>query len=324
MGENTKIEWAKHTFNPWIGCTKVSPGCDHCYAETFAHRFGGGWGKGAPRRLTSESNWKLPLRWNRAAEKAGRRDRVFCASLADVFDNEVPDAWRDRLFALIDCTPNLDWLLLTKRPQVALKYMNPPSIMPNVWLGTSVENQPMADLRIPTLLKIPAAKRFLSVEPLLGPVDLWSSANYQLPDGSFGSAFAWGKGVNWVIVGGESGPKARPMHPAWARSIRDQCVAAGVPFFYKQWGEWAEVGSEALPERFSDPACDRFRCLCSNGFVGPLTMESAILHSHPRWPQCFPDGPDANAICKNIEMLRVGKKAAGRLLDGREWNEVPT
>lgn len=288
MGENTAIEWADHSFSPWRGCTKVSPGCDNCYAENIVHRFGGGWGPGQPRQIAAESTWKLPLRWNRKAEREGVRFKVF-PSLCDPFDAEVPDEWRDRLFALTALTRNLDWLLLTKRPMVALRYLGrralPSWPLPNVWLGTSVENQKMADLRIPTLLEIPAAKHFLSCEPLLGPVDIsyWTTANNLIDR----------PGLSWVITGGESGPKARPMHPDWARSIRDQCVDAGVPYFFKQWGEWAPgTGFESggVPAKHWNAA--------AGGFIDGL-------------------GDRSNRV------VRIGKKAAGRLLDGRTWDEVP-
>lgn len=282
MGQDTKIEWCDMTFNAWTGCSKVSPGCAHCYAEGWAKRSGVvTWG--GPRRRTSEANWRLPLKWDKLARinsnawnglcttygceesvLIGRgftkpsRPRVFCSSLADWLDDEVPIDWMADLMRLICETPNLDWLLLTKRPEnfasrMRKAYMEaccgsleadnmmgewedgtPP---PNVWIGTTVENQAMADKRIPLLLSIPARIRFLSCEPLLQPVNLWE-ARYQGPDGSrTGAIKPWaGHGVDWVIVGGESGPKARPMHPDWARSLRDQCKAAGVPYFFKQIG----------------------------------------------------------------------------------------
>lgn len=234
MSENTKIEWADHTFNPWEGCTKVGPGCDNCYAENRNSRFGGGqainWGPGAPRRRTSPANWNKPRKWNEEAKRLGIRYRVFCASLADVFDNAVPLQWREDLFNLIAATPNLDWLLLTKRigNAPAMVSIIPGHLPQNVWLGITVVNQAEANRDIPKLLAIPASVRFLSMEPLLGPVDLRQAhiAPVRLPR------------VDWVIVGGESGPGARPMHPDWARSLRDQCNAAGVPFLFKQWGEW--------------------------------------------------------------------------------------
>lgn len=218
----SKIEWTDFTFNPWIGCTALSPACDNCYAEAFQKRCGGPeWGHGEPRRRTSDANWKQPIRWDQKAAKQSIRYRVFCASLADVFDAEVQKEWRDDLFALIDRTPNLDWLLLTKRPNVARKLM-PENARPNVWMGTTVEDRKRKN-RIDELRQIPAAVRFLSVEPLLedlGEIDL--------------------TGIGWVIVGGESGGrKVRPMQEEWALSLRDQCAVAGVPFLFKQWGNYA-------------------------------------------------------------------------------------
>jgi protein gp37 len=323
MGE-TIIEWARYTFNAWTGCTKVSPGCDHCYAEGWAKRSGHvEWGPHAPRRRTSDAYWQEPLKWNLAAAQAGRRARVFCASLADVFDNHasiLPD-WRADLWSLIAATPHLDWLLLTKRPQNIAR-MLPPTWgdgWPNVWLGTTVENQTEADRRILHLLDTPARVRFLSCEPLLGQVDLtrWigtrpfiGTSTYGSDDGLRRCDFSCNTGLlHWVICGGESGPGSRPMHPDWARSLRDQCEAAGVPFFFKQWGEWAPVElteDAAYPlEGCSDPAAHDGRQDC-RFLVDGRWVE---------WPfvETFP----------TIGARRLGKKRAGRLLDGREWNEVP-
>ena len=244
MAENSTIEWTDHTFNPWEGCQKVGPGCDHCYAETRNARFGGGiagnWGPGAPRRRTSVSNWRKPLAWQRDAARFlldhGRNQRVFCASLADVFDNVVDPAWRADLFELIRATPDLDWLLLTKRIGNVAAMSDAAGGLPmNVWLGATVVNQAEADRDIP---KLDAAgdlitTRFLSIEPLLGPITIpW--------DWLYGAGSR--NGIDWVIVGGESGPGARPMHPDWARGLRDQCASAGVPMLFKQWGEnaWTE------------------------------------------------------------------------------------
>lgn len=229
MGESSKIEWTDHTFNPWTGCQKVGPGCDNCYAEGWAKRSGVvEWGPHASRRRTKPGNWQQPLKWNAAARDDGRRSRVFCASLADVFDNHasILPEWRHDLWALIRRTPHLDWLLLTKRPG------NIAGMLPedwgggysNVWLGCTVVNQAEADRDIPKLLDVPAKVRFLSMEPLLGSVTIFAHDN---PDWLL---------LDWVIVGGESGHHARPMHPDWARSLRDQCQAAGVPFFMKQMG----------------------------------------------------------------------------------------
>lgn len=323
MAENSKIEWTHHTFNPWMGCTKVSPACKNCYAEReFDHHYGKvSWGPNGTRVLTSEAYWKKPLKWNREAESSGIRARVFCASLADVFEDwdgpilnskgerlwidTASAAWlfaskedserselarqkgvaagtmndvRKRLFALIDATPNLDWLLLTKRPENIEKMW--PAIgfpesgvtgtlgrhlhLANVWLGTSVENQEYADKRIPELLKCRdlSPVLFLSCEPLLGPVDLqniqvaaeggglgpdqlsddlYDALEGEVCSGETGCVTREGQPtVDWVIAGGESGPEARPTDPEWVRSLRDQCQAAGVPFLFKQWGECDE------------------------------------------------------------------------------------
>lgn len=304
MGENSGIEWTDHTFNPWMGCTRVSEGCRNCYAETMMDRRWGKvkWGPQGARVKTSAANWRQPLKWNREAEAAGVRRRVFCASLADVFEHkgdQRPDLheWRSELWDLIIATPHLDWLLLTKRPENVVD-MVPEGWLDgfpsNVWIGTSVEDQKTADERIPELLKVPAAVLFLSVEPLLGPVDLWG-AQYALPDGGRGSAFAWGRGVNWVICGGESGPGARPMHPEWVRAIRDECEGAGVPLFFKQWGEWVAYHD--------------------NDMGIPVVDETGAMINIGTKYHHAPDG---------TRMVRVGKKKAGRLLDGCEWNEYPT
>lgn len=222
MAEDSKIEWCDHTFNPWLGCTKISPACDHCYAETWANRFDPSLWQGE-RRRTSPANWSKPFTWDRKAKAAGERHRVFCASLADVFDNQVPRGWRDDLFGMISGTPNLDWLLLTKRPQNIAKMLPADwgSVgYDNVWLGTTVENQYEAERRIPALAEVPAIIRFLSCEPMLGPIHL-----------------PWARGcsaIDWVICGGESGPGAREIDPTWARILRDDCAATGKDFFMKQ------------------------------------------------------------------------------------------
>ena len=224
MAKNSTIEWTDNTFNPWIGCSKVSEGCENCYAEAgdnFRHWTPMGWGPGKPRHRTSAENWKEPLKWNRVAAAAGIRTRVFCASLADVFDQEVDPSWRADLWDLIRQCPNLDWQILTKRPEFIASCL--PSKWgtgwPNVWLGTSVENQRWTDIRIPHLISVPAVVHFLSVEPLLDWITFKS-----LDD------------IEWVIVGGESGPGARPMSPPWVSAIQSQCQTANVPFFFKQWG----------------------------------------------------------------------------------------
>lgn len=347
MSANTKIEWADHTFNPWVGCTKVGLGCYNCYAESWAKRSGlVQWGPGAARVRTK--TWGDPVRWNKqefveCAACAWRGDfrtfmvrdslgfdhsmcprcggvdyvrtraRVFCASLADVFDNEVPDAWRVDLLRLIEKTPNLDWLLLTKRIgnverllDNAARLMDEVMLWPmkNVWLGITVVNQEEADRDIPKLLQVPAAKRFLSIEPMLGAIDLsqWlfdfapchncpcptpekSMNGYEdcCPDPEMRPSK-----IDWVIAGGESGPHARPAHPDWFRSLRDQCGAAGVPFLFKQWGEWA-----------------------------PQMRDDVVVDSH-RWP-IEPREPSGG-----VWSYRIGKKNAGRILDGRTHDGFPS
>ena len=318
MGANTKIEWADHTFNPWVGCTKVSPACDHCYAESWAKRSGNAALWQGQRRRTTAANWQKPRKWNREAEASGKRARVFCASLADVFDNQVWDRHRHDLWHLIEQTPHLDWLLLTKRPQNISKMLPDPETgvkpwgagWPNVWLGTTVENQREAERRIHHLFSVPAALRFLSCEPLLGALDL---RRIDVPGYGFFDSLTPGyfidggpprRGLDWIIVGGESGPKARPMHPDWARSLRDQCQDAGVPFHFKQWGAWA-------PGECID---------------GPQTRTEAGATWHAGgW--LFDDITPkmGSELHRDDEpnVWRVGKKAAGRLLDGRTWDEMP-
>ena len=321
--KDTKIEWATHTFNPWEGCQKAGPGCDNCYAENRNARFAGGtainWGPGAPRRRTSPKNWKKPLTWNANHQaffaEHGHRQRVFCASLADVFDNAVPVEWRMDLFKLIADTPNLDWLLLTKRIGNVMPMCSGDSLMfdlicERVWLGATIVTQEEADRDIKKLLAVPAHKRFLSMEPLLGRVDLceplgmWWNQTMGCFEGDGAEfnrkGYGGSTGIDWVIVGGESGPGARPMHPDWARSLRDQCQAAGVPFLFKQWGEWGNDGR--VPMLVSIHEKSHFLTLDGKKWDGPS--------------QCCPKGTAA--------MLRVGKKAAGRLLDGITHDGFPS
>lgn len=298
MAENSKIEWTDHTFNPWIGCTKVGPGCDHCYAENQdKHRkwTPAGWGAGQPRKRTSVAYWNNPLKWNRDAERKGVRYRVFCASLADVFDNEVPDHWRTDLFSLIEATPNLDWLLLTKRISNAermIPWRDKP--WPNVWLGATVVNQEEADRDIPKLLATRAAIRFLSIEPLLEAIVIEECLNLcGCGDCDYCSDVTTLPPPDWVIVGGESGPNARPMHPQWVASLRDQCKASGTPFLFKQWGEWAPA-PVGLP-------CNAAKKL-----------------------YIFHDGKTQRGYTEGGQRLaRYGKAKAGRLFDGVEHNGFP-
>ena len=248
MGSQTGIAWTDHTSNPWRGCTKVSAGCANCYAEKMSHRNPavlGEWGPAGRRVMAAPSYWRLPVQWDAAAKRDGVRRRVFCASLADVFEDRPElEAPRRSLFAAIAATPNLDWLLLTKRPENITRLM-PEAGLPNVWLGVSVEDQATADARIPILLDTPAAGLFVSYEPALGKVSFDRLATGELGrlDALRGYYFVDGRNepistprLNWLIVGGESGPKARPFDVAWARSVVAQCKAAGVACFVKQLG----------------------------------------------------------------------------------------
>lgn len=232
MAELTGISWTDSTFNPWIGCAKVSPGCDNCYAKvsTPSRTMSIAWGPNEIRRRTSLSNWALPRRWNadhsRFAAQNGRRRRVFCASLADVFDIRVDSTWRDELWKLIRETPNLDWLILTKRIGNVSNMLPPDwkSNFGNVWLGISVVNQEEEDRDVSKLLRTPAALHWLSMEPLLGPVSIDKPCELV------------GKQPEWIVVGGESGPHARPTESNWVEDLRQQCQSRNIAFFFKQWG----------------------------------------------------------------------------------------
>jgi len=337
MSANSKIEWTDHTFNPWIGCRAISPGCKHCYAADWAKRYGRDF---ATRTRTSAANWKMPLRWSDQAgefmARHGRRQRVFCASLADVFDNSVDPKWRADLFALIQATPALDWLLLTKRignvRALLPEHVTGGELPPNVWIGATIVDQTEADRDIPKLLDIPARVRFLSMEPLLGPVDLEQPMPGPDLDQGGGASICqpWmiQSGIDWVIVGGESGPNARPMHPDWARALRDQCTAAGVPFFFKQWGEWVPISqttdeftrrlyrSNRVAKLHEDQDalddCYGRRCTVDQQVIHQNGSVHAALE-----PMAFLQGTGA------MLTFKTGKKAAGRQLEGQEWSEVP-
>ena len=314
MSDKTKIEWTDATWNPVTGCTKVSTGCDHCYAETIATRFAGtsAYPNGFQVTLRPE-RLDQPIRWKRPR-------RIFVNSMSDLFHTDVPDDYIAKVFAVMAIASRHTFQVLTKRHGRMKALLNSrdfyatvrghlrntygfsevdafgTDLFPlfNAWLGVSVEDQRTADLRIPALLDTPAAVRWLSCEPLLGRTWLTgllpSDSEVLSPLGSHRRPT-----IDWVVVGGESGPGARPMHPSWALSLRDQCVAAGVPFLFKQWGEWK-----------------------------PTERLGAGVLDDPReaYAEVVDDGKLQFIEWRRI-MCRVGKKAAGRELDGRTWDEYP-
>lgn len=382
MGKNSKIAWTDHTFNPWWGCTKVSPGCDNCYAAGLAKRTGFDvWGDDKPRRFFGDKHWAESIAWNAEATAAGVRRRVFCGSMCDLFEGDDSgaselDYQRDALWHLIENTPNLDWLLLTKRPEnvetmVPTEWTDPEGIKSrckhfsqqsgnevvpdrslgwpaNAWLGVTAENQEQADKRIPLLLKMPAPVRFLSCEPLLGPIDLarwlkpYADAIDIVGGINHGVNFNW---VNldtsalppkpdWVIAGGESGRNARPMHPDWVRGLRDQCQAAGVAFFFKQWGEWhPEASSNWCMEKgkYRYGAVDGLTIL-RDGRVAVRNSKDdpagrGIIVNQTAYDAVTRELRRERDACETIGyqwMQKIGRKKAGSLLDGRDWVEFPT
>lgn len=325
VAENSEISWTDATYNPWIGCTKVGPGCDNCYAERdFDLRKGRvKWGPGNPRSRTKTE--RQPHAWNNAhpdffAEN-GRRRRVFSASLADIFDNEVPTAWRADFWNTIAETPCLEWYIVTKRISNVEKMLPTPwaqDLFGHIVLLVTVVNQDEADRDVPRLLALkanyPWLRVGLSIEPMLGPMQIerhlkrWTEFEVDFrtvfPDADAPPPPRKVPRVDWIICGGESGPHARPMHPDWARSLRDQCAEAGVAFHHKQNGEFApgEIAGEYLdPEK---PA---------KGMSWTGTLEGW----HETWSE--PDGH----IEDEPDVYRIGKKRAGRKLDGVEHNGFP-
>jgi len=299
----TAIEWTDEVWNPITGCTKVSPGCDHCYAETFAERFRGTTGhhfeNGFDLTLRPGALWK-PERWKKPR-------RVFVNSMSDLFHRDVPDEFIQRVFLHMGCTPRHTFQVLTKRPE-RMRRLAPSfnhwkrglntdtpaeGIYPNIWLGVSIESNDYA-WRADMLRQTPAAIRFLSIEPMLGPIDRVDLT-----------------AIDWVILGGESGRSARPMHTQWVRDVRDRCLAASVPFFFKQHGAWApsshasathllHVDGRLVDRDSATTTRDRGR--------GDLAKHDLVDRGHPGW----------------MRVKRVGKHLSGRILDGRTWDEFPS
>lgn len=346
MSGRTAIEWTDTTWNPVTGCDKVSPGCDHCYAEGIARRFAGGPGfpNGfdvtlRPERLGDPLKWRKPR-------------RVFVNSMSDLFHAAIPDRFIAQVWAIMAATPQHTYQVLTKRHgrmrtllssldfdlAVAEEWTKlgttagsvredhtPPYPLPNVWLGVSAENQKWADVRIPVLLDTAAACRFVSAEPLLGPIDLNAIPDARLDwppceDVDTGDR----GGIDWLIVGGESGPGARAMHPDWARRLRDQCTTYGTAFHFKQWGEWGPA-----PWRFqrnADETDEQWIARCeaeaATHTLPPWAHEYDMQpqKAHPAW------GGERGELAPNephAPLRRWGKKRAGRELDGRTWDQYP-
>ncbi len=308
MADNSKIEWTEATWNPIRGCSVVSEGCRNCYAMSVAARFSGkGYAyEGLAYRNESGAHWtgkvrlieehlQDPLRWQRPR-------LIFVNSMSDLFHEDIPDDWIVDIFRIMETARQHKFQILTKRPLrmldfVSRRHANNPHRCPasNVWLGVSCEDQKTADERIPLLLQTPAAVRWLSAEPLLGPIDLpRAGLEIRIPDLDGPDL----SNLNWVVAGGESGSDARPMHPHWARSLRDQCVAAGVPFFFKQWGRWVHSWG------CDDPCGACVFALADGTFTG----------------NDWVTGPH---LGHGFQMHPVSKKEAGRELDGRTWDEFP-
>lgn len=315
MGTNSKIEWTDHTWNPWRGCAKVSPACDNCYMFRDMIRFGQN-----PNRLTlaKANSYYLPAR----EFKAGRwkpGDKVFVCSRSDFFHPDA-DEWRGGAWDIIRDHPDLIFQILTKRTDRILDCLPDGwgDGWPNVWMGATVENQQMLYDRGAELLRVPAMVRYLSIEPMLGKINFrWEPLAHWAAGESYRAYFERKgsvqeyeslAGIDWVIVGGETGPGARPMHPDWVRSVRDQCQGAGIPFFFKQWGEWA-------PEM---ETVDRMRLYMR------MEDDGVLGGNRTRFICVTPEGELKYTYSERDEfMTRVGKKYSGCLLDGREWKEMP-
>lgn len=365
MANRTAIEWTDATWNPLRGCSRVSAGCQHCYAERVAARFRGAGQpyEGLIHPTTHGWNGKVrfvpealvqPLRWKRPR-------RIFVNSMSDLFHESVSNEVIAGIFGIMAEAPQHTFQVLTKRPgrarrwfsfmepmaremmheavKGAMGYHHPdrPAVnnaawpLPNVWIGVSVENQATADERIPLLLQCPAAVRWLSCEPLLGPVDMVPNISMRVPNlqGTEETrAYNLPIGIDWVVAGGESGPGARPMHPDWARSLRDQCAAAGVSFLFKQWGEWLPISQqeEAFTNRLyrsnRKAALHEDQGALDDAYGRTCTVPYGVVHADgsfhaPLEPMAFLQGTDP------MTTFRVGKKAAGRLLDGVEHNGYP-
>jgi len=325
MGDKTKIEWAEATINPVIGCSKVSAGCDNCYAERMAGRLanipathdayskvvwwmhntdGSGFFQWNGITAFVESALDKPLRWKKPR-------RIFVCSMGDLFHESVDFYWQAQVLSVIAECQHHTFMVLTKRPHIMADFFSRHEVLdycPNLWLGVTAENQQAADERIPILLQTPAAVRFVSVEPMLGPVDLRLRGNcshcfkygnqYHIAHPCEQCGYQGGVlPIDWVIAGGESGPGARPMQPEWVRGLRDQCQGVGVPFLFKQWGEWQE--------------CPSFKEMDKTTIM--MDYYGRKINANERF----------DPVVGDRLLSRLGKKKAGRLLDGVTWDQFP-
>lgn len=303
MGSKSKIEWTEASWNMISGCTKISAGCKNCYAERMAARFG----RDFSTVVCDESKLDQPTHWNRPR-------KIFVCSTADLFHADVPFSFIDKVFAIMEANPRHTFQVLTKRADRMAEWFEyrsaihnfakgPETMLPNVWVGVTAENQEMADFRIPFLFKCPAAIRFVSVEPMIGNVDLCRFLSGEM-----------GRKLDWVIIGGESGQNARPCHPMWVRNLVNNCRLFNAPIMFKQWGEWGpaeEISDESRSEWVNSDKDTKSLLMMSDGssketFFGPRTP------FEPAW-----------ATPGKALMLKLGKHKTGRFIDENEYLEYP-
>lgn len=332
MGITSRIEWTDATWNPWQGCTKVSPACAHCYMFADMARFGK---DPTIVRRSKPPTFDLPVKKKADGSYAiATGSKVFTCSWSDWF-HEAADPWRPEAWALIRRRPDVTFQIVTKRIDRAIQCLPDDwgHGYPNVILIATVENQEWAEIRIPQLVRIPG-RRGLSIEPLLGPIDFNRVRIEEMPmTARFGTQPVLSMLIDWIIVGGESGKDARPMHPNWVRDLRDTCVLADIPFFFKQWGEWCPISDFPaydtlyVPNRVARDGEDQ--SALNESFGRRCTVPELIVRTDGRHCSFDQPGDLQRAFRKDlpghpgVHAFRVGRKDAGRLLDGREWSQFP-
>ena len=336
---NSNIEWTESVWNPVTGCTNISEGCLNCYAEPMANRLK------AMGNIGYKDGFKVTCHKDRLAQpiKWKKPRTIFVCSMGDLFHEDVPDKFIRQVFNIMTYAKHHTFLVLTKRAERMHDFLIKNSFgkldLSHIWLGVSAENQEQADKRIPLLLQTPAAKRFVSIEPMLGAIDLTSYISLTDENGTqeFFNKNGWGydewsggfhdgsgdslqSGLDWIILGGESGPGARPMHPDWPRLVKDQCKTAGVPFFFKQWGEYIsykdaynKLGESYLYNNFLKPR--------SSAWKGKGSPERVRFFNKVTG-KLVEDMIKGRETPTDLMMLKVGKKKAGALLDGKEYKEI--